>query len=131
MHTIGLTKHLLTFILLGIIGGTMVTAPHRGNRAAHGDIRFPETIRDVTAAQGLGQEPYVGAWMRMKSNSEAQIRANDTMIRSLVEKEAKARGAFRTIYQKRRAELERRNISLKGMLNDFKGERGEPWVERK
>jgi hypothetical protein len=69
--------------------------------------------------------------MRMKSNSEAQIRANDTMIRSLVEKEAKARGAFRTIYQKRRAELERRNISLKGMLNDFKGERGEPWVERK
>jgi hypothetical protein len=131
MYTIGLTKHLVTFILLGIIAGTMMTTPHRGKRGAHGDIRFPEAIKDIAAAQGVSQEPYAGAWTRMKSSTETQIRNNETMIRSISAQEAKAKGAFRVIYQKRIKELERRNSTLKGKLREFQGLRGEGWVERR
>jgi hypothetical protein len=48
-----------------------------------------------------------------------------------IAKMAKAKGTFRTIYQRRIAELERRNSVLKAGLRDLKGERNEAFVQSK
>ena len=131
MQTLGLTKHLVTFVVLGIISGTMLTAPHRGERAAHGDIRFAGAIKDIAAARGNRQEAYASPMIGLRSRSEVQIRDNEKLIRLNVAKMAKAKGAFRTIYQRRIQELERRNSVLKAELRDIRGERNDVLVRNR
>ncbi len=77
------------------------------------------------------QAEYSSAWQTLKSKSEAQIRENGRKISKFKTQREKGSRAFRPTYDRRVAELERRNIALQVSLNDFKGDRSDARAEFK
>ena len=131
MHTLNPTKRLLTLAILGVLAVAIMTLSLQEKRAAYGNRSVAETTKDLTVVQTGVQGKYAKAWQKLKSKSEAQIRDNDKRISTFKAQRATASGTFRATYDKRVAELERRNIALKGKLNDYRGDRGKEWAEFK
>jgi len=131
MHTLNPTKRLLTLAILGVLAVAMMTLSLQEKRAAYGNKNVAEAIKDLTVVQTGVQVKYAKTWQKLKSKSDAQIRDNDKRISTFKAKRAGASGTFRAIYDERVAELERRNIDLKGKLNDYRGDRGKEWAEFK
>ena len=125
MHTLNPKKRLLTLAILGGLAGAMMTFSLQDKWAAYGNRSDAEATKDLTVVQTGAQGKYAKAWQKLKSESEAQIGDNNKRISKFKAQSARASGTFRAIYDKRVAELERRNIDLTSMLNDYWGDRGE------
>jgi len=131
MHTLNPTKGLFALAILGVVAGTIMTSSLQEERVAYGNRSVAEATKNLTVVQTGVQGQYASAWQTLKSRSEGQIRDNDKRISKFKAQRATASMTFRAIYDKRVAELERRNIALKRKLNGYKGDRAEPWVEHK
>jgi len=123
MHTLNPTARFLILAVLGIVAGVIITSCLQNEMATYGRRRIAQVTKELTVVQTGVQGQYATAWQTFKSKSEAQIRANDMRIITYKAQRASASTTFRPIYDKRVAELERRNIALQGKLNDFKGDR--------
>ena len=124
MHTLNPTARLLTLVVLGVVAGAILTLSLQEKMAAYGKRRIVQATKELTAVQTGVQGQYASAWQTLKSTSEAQIRDNDTRISKFKAQRARASKTFHATYDKRVAELERRNIALKGKLDDYEGDRG-------
>ncbi len=123
MHTLNPTARFLILAVLGIVAGVIITSCLQNEMATYGRRRIAQVTKELTVVQTGVQGQYATAWQTFKSKSEAQIRANEMRIITYKAQRASASTTFRPIYDKRVAELERRNIALQGKLNDFKGDR--------
>jgi hypothetical protein len=131
MHTLNPTARFLTLAVLGVVAGAIITSCLQDKMATYGRRRIAQVTKELTVVQTGVQGQYATAWQTLKSKSEAQIKANDVRIITFKEQRASASSTFRPIYDRRVAELERRNIALQGKLNNFKGDRRETWAEVK
>jgi hypothetical protein len=131
MHSFNPSKTLLLLALLATMAGSYMTSSLHQPwliYARRGAANAPET---APLAQTIAQKEYSSIWQRLKSKSEVQIRDNVTKINAIKVQRAKARGVFRTTYDRRMAELERRNIALAAVLKDYVGDRGDASSETK
>jgi hypothetical protein len=125
MHSLNSSKTLLLLALLATMAASYMTSSLRQPWLIHarrGAANAPETS---VLPRTIAQREYSSVWQRFKSKSEVQIRENVTKIKAIKVQRAKARGVFRTTYDRRMAELERRNIALAGVLKDYVGDRGD------
>ena len=131
MHTLSPSARLMTLALVGVVAGAIMTSPLQQKGAAYGDRNTANATSILSGGETKFQNQYASTWKRLKTKSEAQIRDNDKKISLFKSQSAKANQAFRATYDRRVAELERRNIALKRALNDYAGDRGEIWAEYK
>ena len=125
MHTLNPTARLLTLAYLAIVAAALLASSLQENRAAHGTRITAQATKELTVVQTGVQEQFVSTWQRLKSKSEGQIRDNDRRISTFKAQRIRASKTFRETYDRRVAELERRNVALEGKLNDYKGDRGD------
>ena len=123
MTTPNPTARLLTLAFLAIVSAAILTSSLQEKSASYGNRRIAQAAKNHTAAQAGIQGQHTSAWQRLKSNSQAQIRDNDSRISKFKAQRAGAGKTFRATYDRRVAELERRNATLEGRLNDYKGDR--------
>lgn len=128
MHTLNVTKGLLNFAVLGVVAAAMMTSFLLEKNVAFTYRSVVEAANNLPVVQTGVPGQYDTAWQKLKSTSEAQIRDNDKKIEQIKAQRAKASTGFRVTYDRRVAELERRNIALKARLNDYKGDRGKTWT---
>jgi hypothetical protein len=122
MHILNPANSLLTLSILGVLAGAIMTSPLRVERVTHGNGNLAEATQDLAAIQTGDQGHYASAWQRLKCKTEDQIRDNDKRIcKFKALRGARTSRTFSAIYDERVAELERRNLALKGKLNDYKG----------
>jgi hypothetical protein len=131
MQSVNPTKRFLILAVLGIVAGAILAFSLQHMPVVHGIRNVPERAKDLTVAETPVQCGYNSAWQVLRKKSEVQIRANDKRIKAFKVQRAKTSKTFRATFDKRVAELERRNIALKGKLNDYQGDRGEVWAEIK
>jgi hypothetical protein len=124
MHTFNLTARLLTLASLAIVTAAIITSSLHVTRAVYGTRRIAQTTKKLTEAQTEFQGSFATVWQRLKGKSEAQIKDNDKRISTFKTQRVRASKIFRETYDRRVAELERRNAALKGGLVDYKGDRG-------
>ena len=74
---------------------------------------------------------YVAEWQKFKTESEAQIKANEDRIDAFKEKMDKVGTKTKAKYDKAIAELEQKNRDLKKKLEDYKDEGESKWEEFK
>ncbi len=125
MHTLNPTRNLLILALLGSMIGAIMTSSLQKLSVAFRTISPVHATRDFTGPPTRIQQQYFSGWQRLKSKSENQIRANETSIQKIKGQKLRAGRTFRATYDKRMAELERRNEALKVKLNEYKGDRGD------
>lgn len=129
MSTPNPTARLLTLAFLAVVSAAFLTSSLREKSASYGNRRIAQATKNHTADQAGISGRYASAWQRLKSTSEAQIRENDNSISKFKAQRASAGKTFRATYDRRVAELERRNATLEGRLNDFKGDRRDTVAE--
>ncbi len=125
MHTLNLTYNLLTLAVLGVLATAIITSSLQVKKVSYGNRSAHKTAMDLTPVRPGFAGQYATAWQRLKIESEGQIRDNDKRISTFKAQRAKASKAFRATYDTRVAELERRNVAIKGRLNDYSGYKGE------
>jgi hypothetical protein len=131
MHTLNPTTRLLTLAILAVAAGAIMTSSLQEKTVTYGNRSVAAETKDLTGGQTGVQRQYASAWQTLKRKSEGQIRDNDRRISKFKAQGARASKTFRATYDERVAELERRNLALKGKLNDYKGDRGETWARFK
>jgi hypothetical protein len=131
MSTPNATARLLTPAFLAIVSAAILISSLQEKSASYGNRRIAQATKDYTVEQTGNQGQYNGAWQRLKSKSEAQIRENDSRISKFKAQRASAGSTFRATYDRRVAELQRRNATLEGRLNDYKGDRRDTVAEFK
>ena len=131
MSTPNPTARLLTLGFLAIVSAAFMTSSLQEKSASYGHRRIAQAAKSHTVAQAGIQRQYTSAWQRLKSKSEAQIRENDSRISKFKAQRATAGKTFRATYDRRVAELERRNATIEGRLNDYKGDRRDTVAEFK
>jgi hypothetical protein len=129
MHTLNPIRNLVILALLGSLTGTIMTSSLQKLSMAFGKMIPAHATRGFTGPPTPIQQQYFSGWQRLKSKSEAQIRANETSILKIKKQKLGAGRAFCAMYDKRMAELERRNVALRGKLNDYAGDRGDAFTE--
>jgi hypothetical protein len=125
MHTLKLTNDLWTIVIVGVLAGAVMTSSYHLKRVMFGNRSVIENTVNPTGAQTGVRGQFVSTWQILKRKCEGQISDNDKRIIVFKDQRARANKVFRATYDQRVAELERRNIALKGKLNDYKGERGD------
>jgi hypothetical protein len=131
MHTLNLTYNLLTLAVLGVLATAIITSSLEVKRVSYGNRSAAGATMDLSSVQTSVQGQYASAWQRLKIKSEAQIRDNDMRISKFKAQRLRAGRTFQATYDRRVAELERRNIALKTKLNDYSGYRGVTLAESK
>jgi hypothetical protein len=119
MHTLNPAKHLVTLAILGILAGAIVTSPLPDKRMGYRTDTFAQTATNLDKVDGNAQSEFANAWQKLKSISEGQIRDNDERILQFKAQRARGSRIFRAVYDKRVAELERRNIDIRGKLKGY------------
>lgn len=120
MHTIDPAQPLMIFALLGILAGAIMTSPPSEKQPERDTDGFVQPAKDLPGAIGSAQSEYANAWQKIKTNSENQIRDNDALISKFKDQRTRVGKAFRAVYDKRVAELERRNTGIKIRLDSYK-----------
>ena len=131
MYTPNPTARLLTLAFLAIVSAAFMTSSLQEKSASNGNRRSAQATKIHTVDQAGIRGRYASAWQRLKSTSEAQIRENDSSISKFKAQRASAGKTFRATYDRRVAELERRNATLEGRLNGYKGDKRDTVVEFK
>jgi len=131
VHTHNVTKGLLNLALMGIVAAAVLTSFLRDERVASTYRSFVQSAKNLTKGQTGVPGQYDTAWQKLKSKSEVQIRDNEKKIQQIKVQREKASKVFRATYDRRVAELERRNIALLTSLNDHKGYSGKTLTESK
>ena len=131
MSTPNPTARLLTLAFLAVVSAAFLTSSLQEKSASHGNRRIAQATNNHTVVQTGVRGQYASAWQRLKSTSEAQIRENDNSISKFKAQRASAGKTFRATYDRRVAELERRNATLEGRLSDYKGDRRDTVAEFK
>ena len=131
MHILNPTHALLTLALVGVVAVAIITSSLQVQRGAYVNRSAANATKDPTIVLTGIKGQYASAWQRLKSKSEGQIRDNDMRIGKYKTQMVRAGKTFRATYDKRVAELEQRNIALKGKLDDYKGDRGNTGAEIK
>ena len=131
MSTPNPTARLLIPAFLAIVSAAILTSSLQEARTSYGNRRMAQAAKNHAVAQAGIQGQYTSEWQRLKSTSEAQIRDNDSKISKFKAQRASAGKTFRATYDRRVAELERRNATLESRLNDYKGDRRDTVAEFK
>jgi hypothetical protein len=122
VHTLTPTESLLTLALLGVVAGAILASFLPLASVVQAIRSVSGTAKDFSVVENGVQRGYTSAWQMLKNKSEVQISANDKSIKAFKAQRVEAGKAFRATYDKRVAELERRNFALKGKLKNHEGE---------
>jgi hypothetical protein len=125
------SKNLFIFALLAVMAGSLLTSQFHKPWLVSARIGIATAPQGVLPAQTNAQGEYSSSWQRLKSSSQAKIRDNVARLSTLKAQRAKAGRSFRTIYDRRMAELERRNNALSERLKAYVGDRGDALAETK
>jgi len=113
---------IFTFAVLACMTGIFLTGCDKSSEQKVEGAK--QELKDAKAT-------YLAEWEKFKTESEAQIKANEARIDEFKQKMEKAGTKTKAKYDKAVAELEQKNRDLKTKLEEYKDEGESKWQEFK